>query len=937
MMYDVKEFLKKFFSSRLFVVAAVFTILFAIALVRVFSLQIVNGKSYQENFALKIQRDLPVPASRGCIYDCNGELLAYNELAYSISITDSATYSRTAEKNAALNAELAEILQMLDENQETLTNHFKIDYNEDGTYSFNVSGTALNRFRADVFGRSTIESLQYNEDFGFDELNATEEQIMEYLKSPKVFGVDEAYSPKLSYEIVVVRYMMNANYYTRYNSTTIAEDVSDRTVAYINEHMDTLVGVSVNEDTIRRYNYSEYFSSIIGYTGKISDTEYEELSVIDKSYTKNDIVGKAGIEQFYETYLRGQNGEQKIYIDNLGRVSEIISKTDSVSGDDLYLSIDAKLQKAAYLALEEEIAGIVYANIKNNNIPINDVYFSLINNSIIDIRHFEDEDASASEKEVYKAYATAEKQVLKTIKKQLTADPVALDMMSDEILDDFTLIISALKENGVLLSNEIDENDATYKEWKAQKISPKEYLTYCISQHWIDISLLSVDEKYADSNEIYEALCQYILDMLADSIDFSKIIYQYMIDRGELSPRALCIILFDQGVLDYDGGTLGKLKDGTLSPYSFLLDKINNIEITPAQLALDPCTGSCVITDVNTGEIKALVSYPGYDNNRLANGVDAEYYESLREDKSNPLWNYATQERTAPGSTFKMVTATAGLAENIISTTDQIQCTGVFHEIDNEPKCWIYPHGTHGKINVSESLRDSCNVFHYTLGYRMALKDTGVYNDKNGISYIQKYASLYGLNEKTGLEIEEYTPEIATEYPVMAAIGQSNNNFTTVSLSRYVTAVTSGKLYSYQLMNKIVDANGEVVASYEPEYTDISGTLTTEEWDAIHRGMRMVVENLDSFDGFDIPVAGKTGTAQQVETRPNHALFVGYAPYDDPEITIATRIAYGYSSHNAASVSRNIISYYYGEMSLDELLDLKASGVNGSSNNTVTD
>ena len=171
----------------------------------------------------------------------------------------------------------------------------------------------------------------------------------------------------------------------------------------------------------------------------------------------------------------------------------------------------------------------------------------------------------------------------------------------------------------------------------------------------------------------------------------------------------------------------------------------------------------------------------------------------------------------------------------------------------------------------------------------------------------------------------------------MAAIGQSNNNFTTVSLSRYVTAVTSGKLYSYQLMNKIVDANGEVVASYEPEYTDISGTLTTEEWDAIHHGMRMVVEDLDSFDGFDIPVAGKAGTAQQVETRPNHALFVGYAPYDDPEITIATRIAYGYSSHNAASVSRNIISYYYGEMSLDELLDLKASGVNGSSNNTVTD
>ena len=97
------------------------------------------------------------------------------------------------------------------------------------------------------------------------------------------------------------------------------------------------------------------------------------------------------------------------------------------------------------------------------------------------------------------------------------------------------------------------------------------------------------------------------------------------------------------------------IANGSISPYAFLMDKINNIEITPAQLALDPCTGSCVITDVKTGQLKALVSYPGYDNNKLANTVDADYYQSLREDKSNPLWNYATQEQTAPGSTFKMV------------------------------------------------------------------------------------------------------------------------------------------------------------------------------------------------------------------------------------------------------------------------------------------
>ena len=241
--------------------------------------------------------------------------------------------------------------------------------------------------------------------------------------------------------------------------------------------------------------------------------------------------------------------------------------------------------------------------------------------------------------------------------------------------------------------------------------------------------------------------------------------------------------------------------------------------------------------------------------------------------------------------------------------------------------------------NVSEALRDSCNVFFYTTCFRLASKDTGSYDDENGMKYIQKYASIYGLNEKSGLEIVEKTPSIATQYPVMAAIGQSNNNFTTVSLSRYVTAVVSGKLYDYKLMNKITDADGKTVKQYDSKFKDISDTLNQSQWDAIHQGMRMVVEDLhDVFGGFTgVEVAGKTGTAQQVENRPNHALFVGYAPYSNPEISIATRISYGYSSHNAAAASRNIISYYYNLESLDDLLSVKAEGVNSSGSSARTD
>lgn len=151
------------------------------------------------------------------------------------------------------------------------------------------------------------------------------------------------------------------------------------------------------------------------------------------------------------------------------------------------------------------------------------------------------------------------------------------------------------------------------------------------------------------------------------------------------------------------------------------MKKIYNIEITPAQLALEPCIGSCVVTDEKTGEIRAMVSYPGYDSNKLANGVDSEYFASLQHDKSSPLLNYATQQKTAPGSTFKLVSATAGLAENVITTSDQIRCTGIYNDISNKPKCWIYP-GSHGLDNVFEAIRDSCNVFFYTVGNRLAQK-----------------------------------------------------------------------------------------------------------------------------------------------------------------------------------------------------------------------
>ncbi|MDD6743495.1 peptidoglycan glycosyltransferase [Roseburia sp. MUC/MUC-530-WT-4D] len=929
MIYDIKDFLKKFFSSRLFVLSAVMIALAIILIMRVFSLQIVNGAYYQKNFTLQIEETISINASRGNIYDCNGELLAYNELAYAVTITD--VFDNSDNKNEELNDQLAKMVSVIRKNGDSLYNDFAITLNSDGTYSYNISGSTLNRFLADVFGKSSYKDLEYNEKFKFNEASATADQIMEYLMSSKNYDVSSDYDTQTAYDIVVIRYAMNANRFSQYKSTTIAQNVSDETVAYMNEHSDELTGVSIEEDTIRKYNYSNYFASIIGYTGKISTDEYDELHKTDDSYTQNDVVGKSGLEQYYESYLRGVNGEQTVLTDNMGKITEVVSTTDSTAGNDVYLSIDAHLQEAAYKLLEQEIAGILYDSVQNGTVSMQDVYFALLNNNVIDINHFTSDSASGNEQALQAQFESHQAQSLSMVENELNSNsPTANNNMSEEMLDYITHIISMLKDNKILLTSEIDDSDNTYTAWKAGTISPKEYLNYCISKQWIDITQLDVDQKYADSSEVYSALCQYILNELKDDKAFSKLVYKYMVNNNEISGTTLCLILFDQGVVNYDEATVNGLSQGSVSPSSFLLDKIKNIEITPAQFGLEPCTGSTVITDVNTGEVKALVSYPGYDNNRLANTVDADYYAKLNEDLSKPLYNYATQERTAPGSTFKMVSSTAGLAEGIISTSSEYNCTGVFNDVSNKPRCWN--HSGHGNLNVSEALRYSCNVFFYTVGFNLAKDSTGTYDDPVGIQKIQKYADIYGLDQKSGLEIAENTSAIATQYPVMAAIGQSDNNITTVALSRYVTAVTSGNLYNYQLMNKIVDKDGNELQHYTPQSQDISNVLSQDQWDAIHSGMRMVVEDMSEFNDFAVEVAGKTGTAQQ-ENHPNHALFVGYAPYNNPEVSIATRIAYGYSSHNAAAVSKNILSYYFNAEDPASLIDgvaEEASGVSAS-------
>ena len=942
----IKDFFINAFSSRIRVVVVAMVFFATVLISRLFYLQIINGSEYQDNYNLKLEKTESIAATRGNIYDRNGNLLAYNELVYAVTIQDTGTYANKKEKSESLNSEIAEIITKLESNGDTIDNDFGIYLDSSGNFQFLNSGTSLQRFRADVFGKTNIEDLEYDSEMGFDQATATADQIVDYLEGEKTYNISTDYSKKLRYEIMVVRYNMSQNSYQKYISTVIASDISDESVAFIKENINELTGVDVEEKSLRRYVDSEYFSHIIGYTGQISTTEYKERSATDSTVETTDVIGKSGIEKVMNDYLAGTKGYETLYVDSVGNTIAEGDYVAAVSGNDVYLSIDSELQKAAYILLEQEIAGILYsklANIKEYNasdnssssdviVPIYDVYYSLINNGTIDTNAFRDEEASTTEKQVLAAYDAKEEAVLSTLRSQLTfSNEVVYKDLPDEYQAYSTYIVTTLKSLGVFDADAIDSSSEVQTSWTSEEMAVNKYLTYAIEQNWIDITKYESEAKYADTEELYNDLIDYVIEYLSTDKGFEKLVYKYLLLDDGISGTQLCLILYDQGVLEEDEETYAQLSSGAITAYEFMRSKIKSLEITPGQLALDPCSGSTVILDSTTGEVLAMVTYPGYDNNRLANSVDADYYAYLTNNAANPLYNYATQQRTAPGSTFKIVSSTAGLAEGVITTTSEITDLGQYTKVSNNPKCWIYP-SNHGSINVSEAIRDSCNYFFYEVGWRLAGGD-GAYDDITGIDKITEYASLYGLDETTGIEIEENSPHIATEYPVMAAIGQSDNNFTTVGLARYAAAIaSSGTVYNLTLLDSVRDTDGNILESYSPTVRNQIDVLDSSEWDAIHYGMRMVCESLSSFDNFSIEVAGKTGTAQQVTTRPNHALFIGYAPYDNPQVAIATRIAYGYTSHNAAEVSKDILAYYFGVSATEDLLNGEASIVSDSEN-----
>lgn len=367
---------------------------------------------------------------------------------------------------------------------------------------------------------------------------------------------------------------------------------------------------------------------------------------------------------------------------------------------------------------------------------------------------------------------------------------------------------------------------------------------------------------------------------------------------------------------------------------------IENIRNGSYSQAYDAQGGSVVVVNVNNGEVLAMVSNPDYTPQILYDGISTAQYQDYQNRK---VWsNKAIQSSNAPGSTFKMVTAVAGLETGVITPAERINDTGTYHYTDDfSPRCW-YRSG-HGYVNVKDAIKKSCNFFFYEVGNRA------------GIDNLSKYAKYFGLGSKTGIELTgEVSGSVASREvaekngdkwqggdTLSAAIGQSYNDYTPIQMAKYISMIANGgKNIDITIIKDIMNSDGttetrEKINSFANGELNLSGnnqneisSVSAETLAIVKEGMRSVAMDEGGtaytvFKNFNIEIGGKTGSAEAgVNNSIVNAWFVGFAPYDNPEIAVIVMVENGGHGYYTADVVKAVVDEYFGANKADVVEDM---------------
>ena len=405
-----------------------------------------------------------------------------------------------------------------------------------------------------------------------------------------------------------------------------------------------------------------------------------------------------------------------------------------------------------------------------------------------------------------------------------------------------------------------------------------------------------------------------------------------------ITENRLLLAMYEQGIVHPTEAEFYRMLRGDLPSTPFIIRMLEEGYITPDMTNVRPNSASAVMIDVNTGAVLASVSYPSFDNNRFVNTFDNAYWNHVNTNPNSPMLNRAFVERRPPGSTFKMITATAAMENGFIGSGGRIACRFTFNRVGRP---YAHCHSRHGTSNnVEEAIAISCNYFFYELQFRMGNARDGT--SLEGIGLLNQYMIYFGLGQPTGVEIFDIFASInaqgmgalpisSPEYrarrqgsrwtdgdSIRTAIGQADNSLTAASMAKFTATLANGG-YRYQMhfLSHIETVNQAPVRRFEPVLEAVA-PMSTSTVNTIHRGMLLTTTGSrgtarSMFAGFPVQVAGKTGTAQEAGW-PNHTAFSAFAPFDDPSVAIYVMMpgsAQSSISAPAARVARDALAVYF--------------------------
>ena len=654
---------RKFLSDRLFIFACGVSVMFLMIIYQFYKLQIIEHDAYDEELRATVQKEVEIPAIRGVIYDRYGKPLATNKAVYVLKYDPQVTLKADDRDRILLN-----VAKILESNGDEYIDNMPISKTTPFVFTEDTQGVK----------RFITNYVPYNDNDHKEIIYSySASELMAYLRGEEIFDIDETFSDEEARKIIAMRMEIRQTTYQKYKQVTIAQNVSMKSLAAIEENQTEFASITSEVESQRYYTYGKAFGNLLGYTRHITESQYQTMQ--EEGYEKDDIVGQVGVESQMESELRGQKGSKIIQVDNVGRTVFTLETDEATSGNDVYLTVDANLQVEVYNALEKRLSEAIIARLqggdKTTPLTGREILVSMAKNNQLDLKIMSAADEDEMQRQLY---------------------------------------------NKILSS---------YQEEEAR--------------------LEEAEKDLDDSEKTNLTLKKHFANML----DSEEIL---------ITDRELLLSFGEQGSLDLTEEQMKNIANGNYNLESILIGQLESGGLKPDQMDITPSSGTAVVTDPNTGQTLALVSYPSYDNNEFTQNFNS-IYTKLHDgvDNRNIEINRALKTAKAPGSTFKMITGIAGLEEGVITPETLIYDTGQYTKAGVPYlNCWIFTNSGHGHGNedIIGALEVSCNFYFNEVAFLLGQKFGAPYG---AISVLSNYAEMFGLGQKTGIELEETAPNIS--------------------------------------------------------------------------------------------------------------------------------------------------------------------------------